>query len=233
MSSLSLGKAALYDEEMSIGKRIKAQREVRHLTQKTLAKRLGISVQAISQWENDKTVPEAERLRDISIALNSDFYWLFEGSIDAGPIAQRYETDDQRIWRAPLIDRVVAGTWSEATTPETLPADTRYLDVYIKPMGKIFAFEISGESMEPEFATGDLVIIDTGLDPLPGDFVVASNSEEGSTFKKLKVSRNAVGERMLELVPLNCDYPTLVLDSASPGRVIGTMIEHRRFRRRR
>ena len=36
---------------------------------------------------------------------------------------------------------------------------------------------------------------------------------------------------MVELAPLNEDYPATVIDSKSPGLIIGTMVEHRKFRR--
>lgn len=222
----------LYDLEMSLGSRIKSAREVRDWKQTTLARALDVSPQAVSQWERDKDTPGAERLREIAKALRADFYWLLEGSIRPGPVAHSpYE--EQRIWRAPLIDRVAAGRWSESIAPGDLPADTRFLDVYGKPHGQLFALEISGESMEPDFSAGDVVIVDTGVEPLPGDFVVAKNADEGATFKKYRLQKAASGRQSIELVPLNQDYPTLMIDDASPGQIVGTMIEHRRFRRRR
>ncbi len=86
--------------------------------------------------------------------------------------------------------------------------------------------------MLPDFREGDVVIIDPELAPTPGDFVVAKNGENEATFKKFRPrGLNEHGEQVIELVPLNEDYPSIRSD-AQPFRIIGTMVEHRRYRRR-
>ncbi|KAG1243050.1 hypothetical protein G6F65_022664 [Rhizopus arrhizus] len=86
---------------------------------------------------------------------------------------------------------------------------------------------------EESFNEGDIVVIDPEVEPLPGDFVVAKNGEHEATFKKYRprgvTERGAV---VFELVPLNPDYPSLRSD-ISAIQIIGTMVEHRRYRKRR
>jgi SOS-response transcriptional repressor LexA len=132
--------------------------------------------------------------------------------------------------QVPLVNRVTAGRWTDSGPPE-FPVDTIFLDPTIRCIGPSFALEVDGESMEPEFQTGDIVIIDTGVEPLPGDFVVAATDDNQGTFKKYR-PRNVgpKGERVIDLVPLNQDYPILTLSEQNPGRIVGTMVEHRRFR---
>ena len=224
----------LYNSPMSLGSRIKTARQVARLNQLALAKRLGVTPQAVSQWERGETIPDADRIRDIAKATTSNFYWLLDGDIRPGPEPQpRYE--EPKIWRAPIVSRVAAGDWSESITPDDLPVETRYLDVYSKPEGSLFALEISGESMETEFSSGDIVIIDSGLEPLPGDFVVAKLQDDNeATFKKYRVKgKTQNGELIIELQPLNPDYPTLQISPDNPGRIVGTMVELRKFRRRK
>lgn len=36
-----------------------------------------------------------------------------------------------------------------------------------------FALRIEGDSMEPDFKEGDIIIVDPELEPIPGEFVVA------------------------------------------------------------
>jgi SOS-response transcriptional repressor LexA len=70
------------------------------------------------------------------------------------------------------------------------------------------------------------------VQPQPGDFVVAQNGEGEATFKKFRPrGANEIGQLVFELVPLNEDYPTMRSD-LMPIRIIGTMIEHRKYRRR-
>ena len=85
--------------------------------------------------------------------------------------------------------------------------------------------------MTPEFQEGDTILIDPDVTPTPGDYVVAKNDDGEATFKKYR-SRglNEHGEPVIELVPLNEDYPSLRSDR-TPLQVIGTMMEHRRYRK--
>jgi SOS-response transcriptional repressor LexA len=137
---------------------------------------------------------------------------------------------------APLLSRVAAGNWSEAIANDTTAWDDLVaFHIYWTPKGAAFALEITGESMTPEFGEGDLVFIDTGVEPLPGDYVVAAiQGQAEATFKKYRPrGKDENDEPIIELAPLNSDYPTLTLSAKNPGHVVGTMIEHRRFRKRK
>lgn len=95
-----------------------------------------------------------------------------------------------------------------------------------------FALRIKGDSMLPEFREGDTVIIDPSVAPMPGDYVVAKNGENEATFKKYRPrGMNDNGQQVFELVPLNEDYPSMRSDLTNID-IIGTMVEHRRYRKR-
>ncbi len=98
---------------------------------------------------------------------------------------------------------------------------------------RAFALIVEGESMTPGFSPGDKVIFDPDLAPRPGDFVVAKlDEEEKATFKKYRPrGQDRDGNVVIELVPLNDDWPTLSIDAANPGRVVAPMVEHRHYRR--
>ncbi len=97
-----------------------------------------------------------------------------------------------------------------------------------------FAITVEGESMLPDFAPGDRVVIDPAVKPQPGDLVVAKlEAETEATFRKYRLrGRDATGQDIIDLVPLNDDYPVVTMDSNNPGRIIGTLVEHRRYRKR-
>ena len=61
---------------MDISERIKTKRTELQLTQEELAKKVGVSFQAISKWENGKSLPDIEILPVLSKVLNEsiDFY---------------------------------------------------------------------------------------------------------------------------------------------------------------
>lgn len=215
----------------ALGDRIRKARKERGMTQSELAHALGISVQAISQWESGKTLPTTDRLILISDMLGMDLRSaLFRGEL--GPYR-----GDVRGGRfvVPLLSRVAAGHWSEVVAEQHVTDETKAFEIHWPPVGPAFALEIEGESMLPEFKPGDVIIVDTGIEPIPGDFVVAMlEGQSEATFKKYRPRGNDMdGNPVIELTPLNPDYPPLTISSKFPGRVIGTMKEHRSFRRLR
>lgn len=65
---------------MSIGARIRAAREQLGLSQAQLARSLGITRSACSQWEaSDGTAPRRERLAQIAQLLGVSYEWLATG----------------------------------------------------------------------------------------------------------------------------------------------------------
>lgn len=96
-----------------------------------------------------------------------------------------------------------------------------------------FALKLEGDSMLPEFKAGDRVIIDPNIRPNSGDMVAARDSKSRGTFKKYRIRGiDASGREVFELIPLNDEYETLRSDM-EPLEVIGTMVEHRRYRQPR
>lgn len=70
----------LVDQE-KIGKFIKKLRKDNNLTQDELAKKLGVTYQAVSKWENGKSIPDIAILKTISELFNVNIDELLEGSV--------------------------------------------------------------------------------------------------------------------------------------------------------
>lgn len=212
----------------TIGSRIKKRRKELKVTQKDVAKSMkGVTDAAISQWESDITSPSAKNLFDLSIALECDFAWLLNGGSESNVVPAKLN-----LRKVPLISYVQAGLWTEScelidsTGFEYIMASSDLSD-------RAFALTIKGDSMEPEFKEGDIVIIDPNVLPLPGEFVVAMNGEEEATFKKYRELGHDEYERLqFELIPLNPDYTTMS-SLKQQIRIVGTMVEHHIFRRKR
>ncbi|HII3686443.1 helix-turn-helix domain-containing protein [Pasteurella multocida] len=215
-------------EQQTLGQRIRARRKKLKLTQANVAKAIkGISHVAISQWESDTTKPNAENIFDLAIALECDLEWLLKGEgkvSKARPAAQGI--------RVPIISKVQAGRWSEIhETLDTSNYEYLITDLDISEQG--FALEITGDSMEPDFIAGDYIIIDPLVKPVAGEFVVAVNGNYEATFKKYRpIEIDELGREQFELVPLNPDYAKISSEKQQI-QIIGTMVEHRIYRRKR
>lgn len=136
----------------------------------------------------------------------------------------------KKVKLVPIISYVQAGAFKEAILNE----QDNFIASYMDNLGdNSFALEVKGESMSPEFRTGDKIIVDPDVQPNPGDYVIAQNGEHEATFKKYRPrGYDTAGEVIFELTPLNPDYPILS-SSDQEIRIIGTVVEHIRALRRR
>ena len=85
--------------------------------------------------------------------------------------------------------------------------------------------------MAPEFKPGDYIVVDPDMPAEPGDLVVAKLDRDDAAILRKYHSRgeDGSGHPVFELVPLNDDYPTVVVDASNPGHLIGRVVEHRRL----
>lgn len=67
------------NEAATFGDRLTAAREKTGLTQKDLAKRMGIKLSTLRGWEEDLAEPRANKLQMLSGLLNVSLPWLLTG----------------------------------------------------------------------------------------------------------------------------------------------------------
>jgi SOS-response transcriptional repressor LexA len=167
-------------------------------------------------------------LRDISQRLADEAETISKGMT---PNILPGITIDSNRRGYPIISYVQAGAWREIVDSFPRGGADEYILANSSYGPHTFALRIVGNSMEPEFKEGDVVVIDPDVNPDPGNYVVARNHEESATFKKYRPRGvGADGLEIFELVPLNPDYAVLRSDQ-QPIQIIGTMVEHTRFRR--
>ena len=139
----------------------------------------------------------------------------------AGPDARL--TSGQQV---PEVDFVQAGSWATVTDQE--PSGVGWVAVNSQIGPRAFALRIRGRSMEPLYFEGNIIVVDPDVAPQPGDDVVAKlASDTEATFKRYRQkSRTEV-----ELFPLNDMFPILTLNARNPGKIVGVVVEHHRYRR--
>ena len=215
----------------TIGQRIRDSRQAAGLTQETLAGKCGVSRAAVAQWEGAITKPSLDHLQKAAEALGVWLSWLTVGD-DAPPSHlppfSPAQSDRRRV---PVIDFVHAGKWDQIGEPYE-PGGMEIITTGLDVGSRAFALIISGDSMLPEFRRGDKIIVDPEVSPKPGDFVIAKlEGDDEAMFKKYRPRGADIdGQPVIELVPLNEDWPTLTISTDNPGHIIGTLVEHRRYR---
>ncbi|EKO3964632.1 helix-turn-helix domain-containing protein [Vibrio fluvialis] len=207
---------------MSIAFRLKQRRQEMGLTQAQLAEAACVSQQSIESIENGRT-KRPRSIVDLARALKCSPDWLLNGK-SIMPIG---EVNSRRV---PLLSYVQAGAFKDANPITTMDGSFDYIYVDDDISDESFALRIEGDSMTPDFKEGDIVVIDASIEPAPGEFVFATNGTFQGTFKKYRPMGIGTGD--FELVPLNEDYPA-IKSSDHHIKIVGVMVEHRIYRRKR
>ncbi len=124
----------------------------------------------------------------------------------------------------PLISNVQAGMYKEYVD-NFHPGDggLELIPTSVPVQRHTFALRVAGDSMEPEFLEGMVLIVEPEMYANPGDFVIAKNGSEETTFKQL-VQDGADWY----LKPLNDRYPIKPLGKSTIVGVVRAV--ERRFR---
>lgn len=209
-----------YPNLNELSKALEKHKRENGLSQTELASKAKVSQRTISNILNESNTPETATIQKLITNLR----------LKVG--GENVELASQDLFTVPVVDYIQAGSWRETTDPFPAGEGMRRIGVNIE-MENAFALEIKGDSMAPDFKQGDIVIIDPYVNPIPGDCVVAKlDIDDTATFKKYRPRGFKNGRECIELAPLNPDYPTLEINEENQGRIIGTMVEHRRYRRR-
>lgn len=69
----------------TFGDRLTLAREAQGMNQEDLARRLGIRLQTLRNWEDDRSEPRANRLQMLAGFLGVSMVWLLTGEGEGGP----------------------------------------------------------------------------------------------------------------------------------------------------
>lgn len=186
-----------------------------------------VTPKAVSKWLNAETMPSTANIYLLAKFLAVTPEWLTYGIGNVIPAAIGTT-------KVPLISYIQAGAWTGIDDFRETCGDYEYILTDLDVSGDAFALKIKGDSMEPEFIAGDIVIIDPRVEPHAGEFVAAINGDYEATFKKYRPLEDLdeYGRQHFELVPLNPDWHSMS-SLKQEIRIIGTMVEHRIYRRKR
>jgi SOS-response transcriptional repressor LexA len=126
----------------------------------------------------------------------------------------------------------MVGNTEERYSTAATRKPTEYVQTHFACSGKSYALEVVGNSIEPSFSEGDIVVIDPILRPAPGDLVHVEFSNGTVLFRRYRPQAMSPRPTIYDLIPANIDWPTIRIDSHNPSKIRGVMSEHIRPRRR-
>ena len=219
----------------NLGKKIAEARIAKGLNQSELSRILGVTPQAVQKWEAGTSQPKGSRLKNVADALGLSVSLLLDEERTAptlipsgeykiaGPSSiEPSRNESPNIYagpdlrgKVPVISWVQAGAFCEAIDNLHTGDAYDWIETSVHVRSHTFALRVHGDSMEPTFPEGVIIVIEPELDPLPGDYVIAKNGDEEATFKQL-VKDGADWY----LKPLNPRYPIKPL---AESRIVGVV----------
>lgn len=198
---------------MSVNMIIREGRRRLGWSEQQFADAVGVTRGAVQQWEKPNgTAPRRATQPRVAEVLSLSVAELMTGSnVSPGT--------DMR-GRVPLVSEVVAGRYTAIDNfkPRT---GLEMVPVTVEVKRHTFALRVHGDSMisdnNDSFPEGSILIVEPDLEAIPGDYVVAKNTESETTFKQLVKDS---GDYYLK--PLNARYPIKPLGNAE---IIGVVRE--------
>ena len=205
-------------------------RKQKQLTQAELAKLTGLTVSAISMYENGNREPNFETLEVLADFFNVDMNFLLDKKQNTSPAAPQESSaarvsDHRKIARIPVLGRVAAGIPIEAIE-NIEDYEERYISALEDPRD-YFALRIVGHSMEPRIWNGDVVIVHKQDDVDSGQIAVVLVNGDDATVKQLKKSSSGITLIGLNPTVYSPHFYTADEVISLPVRILGLVVEVR------
>lgn len=225
-----------------ISERILLRMRELNLQQVDLIAATNSSKGTVSKWISGINTPGGKSIVPLANALKTTPEWILEGKgikntnevSSSGKNREEYgnvRPTGKALREIPVLDFVQAGLWREVAYDGLNPKGKTYTTYEGVDPKAVFSLTVDGMSMAPEFIPGDEIVVDAAKTPVPGSLVVAQEIQHGvalTTFKKYRViGINEHGVDIVELVPLNPDFPTynsLQIEIS----IIGVVVQHHR-----
>ncbi|PNY19093.1 LexA family transcriptional regulator [Streptococcus parauberis] len=222
---------------MFSGKQLKAIRQKEKMSQESLGQQLGVNKMTISNWEKEKNVPNQKHLQELLdiFQVSEDYFSPHHAilmpysqlnsrnkekviSLSEDLLAQQSKiihmpTTAKKLYSYRVYESLSAGTGFSYF------GDGNYDEVfYDEQLDYDFASWVFGDSMEPTYLNGEVVLIkQEGFDY---DGAIYAVEWDGQTYIK-KVYREEEG---LRLVSLNKKYSDKFVPFDENPRIIGKII---------
>lgn len=205
---------------------IKAARQAAKMTQQAVADYLQILQTSYARYESGAREPDIATLEKLANLFHVSIDYLTRKdtaySVQQQEIKKRKE---KKYVTVPVYGVIPAGVPFEAIQDiidfEDLAVDSGKLG------HTYFALNIKGDSMEPDYRSGDTIIIQQQEYCNSGDDCVVMVNGDDATFKRVRLQENG-----LTLQPLNPQYDPRFFSAKEiqelPVRILGVCIEIRR-----
>lgn len=208
---------------MDMGEKIKFLRIENDMTLEELGNKVGVGKSTVRKWETGMIANmKRDKILKVAEALNTSPAYLMGWDNNVRPIENGTKEKKKGV-SINVLGRVAAGIPIEAIEDII---DTEQISEDLDATGDFFALKIHGDSMEPKFSEGDVVIVRQQEDAESGDIVIATVNGDEATCKRLRKLRDGI-----ELISNNPSYAPMFYNNqeiiSKPIRILGKVVELR------
>lgn len=222
---------AFYVERMAtVGKKIRDAREALGLTQDQLAKKLGVTRQAVGNWEKDINLPKGKRAGSVATVLK-----LAASLIDPFAFSSIIPIDqDRETFTIPVVPLKNLSQIGKAQ-PDMLVALGKLSVATLNVSSELkncFCVRITDNSMAPDYRVHDEALIDPSAHPIDGDDVVVTFPENAAVLRRYRPRGiDSAGRSVYDLCTPNPDHITVTVNDVDQASILGVVVEKRIKRR--
>lgn len=225
--------------EDTFANRLRKALEYNNMKPVDLANRTGINKSLISNYLSGTFKAKQDKVNIIAETLGVSEGWLMGYDVDMDrdwldddadvsnikiDNARYIETMTKTV-KIPILGKVPAGIPIEAI--EDIIGYEEISASMLRDGNNYFSLKIDGDSMYPDYKTGDIIIIRQQNDCNSGDDCVVMVNGDDATFKRVVKQ-----EKSIILKPLNNNYEPYYFDEyeimTKPVKIIGVAVEVRR-----
>lgn len=226
--------------EDTFANRLKMALEYNNMKPVELANKTHINKSLISNYLSGAFKAKQDKLDIIARTLNVSEAWLMGYDVDMDrewfPDSKedltnitidnaRYIETTTKTVKIPILGKVPAGVPIEAI--EDIIGYEEISASMLRGGNNYFSLKIDGDSMYPDYKTGDILIIKQQNDCNSGDDCIVMVNGDDATFKRVIKQ-----EKSIILKPLNNNYEPYYFDEyeilTKPVKIVGVAVEVRR-----
>lgn len=182
-----------------LGTAIKELRKERNMSQEALGNAIGVDKGNVSRYESGKQFPELDKISNIAEALGVEVWELFAKAQGCN------FSEASELYKVPLISWVQAGNYNDVFLDISNLDNLEWVETTYKARKFTYALRVVGDSMEPKFPEGCVIIVEPEEQPHNKSYVIAVLQDSNkATFKQL-----IDDESGRYLKPLNEKYPIM------------------------
>lgn len=198
---------------------LKKLRNEMNLTQQQLADKLGVSRSTIGMYEKGVREPDFETSELIADFFNVRLDVLLDRKKPF--VSTLYEKKTK--FTVPVLGKVTAGIPVDAVE---YIVDYEEISEEMASKGDYFGLQIKGDSMEPKFSEGDVVIVRKQSTIQSGEIAIVLINGDEATIKKVMLFEGGIN-----LVPSNQAYQVITFTNEQieklPVQILGKVVELR------